>query len=137
VKLTCEKIDIGEKVYFDSGADTIQKRSFELLEQVAGVLKSATYIQKVRVEGHTDDRGKDEYNMELSARRAASVVRFLEERGVTGDRLESQGFGESKPIATNKNEAGRGQNRRVEFMITAQDSRCGEAGAAGAAGTTP
>jgi outer membrane protein OmpA-like peptidoglycan-associated protein len=88
------------------------------------VLTSASYVKKVQVEGHTDDRGNDRYNLELSGRRAASVVRFLVERGIAAERLSSQGFGETKPIASNKNEAGRGQNRRVEFLITEQDSTC-------------
>jgi outer membrane protein OmpA-like peptidoglycan-associated protein len=124
VKLTCDKIDIADRVYFDTGSDRIQPRSFGLLEQVASVLKSASYVKGMRVEGHTDDRGKDASNLELSARRAASVMRFLGEHGVAAERLTSEGFGETKPIASNKTNAGRGENRRVEFVITEQDSRC-------------
>jgi outer membrane protein OmpA-like peptidoglycan-associated protein len=124
VKLTCDKIDIADRVYFDTGSDRIQPRSFGLLEQVASVLKSASYVKGMRIEGHTDDRGKDTANLELSARRAASVMRFLVEHGVAAERLTSEGFGETNPIASNKTTAGRGQNRRVEFLITEQDSRC-------------
>jgi len=127
VKLTCDKIHIADRVYFDTGSDRIQARSFGLLEQVASVLKTASYVKKIRVEGHTDDRGKDSANLELSARRAASVLRFLVEHGVAEERLASEGFGETVPIASNKTAKGRGENRRVEFMILEQDSTCGKA----------
>jgi outer membrane protein OmpA-like peptidoglycan-associated protein len=122
VKLTCEKIEIAESVYFDTASDRIQARSFGLLEQVASVLKSASYVKQIRIEGHTDDRGKDKFNLDLSIRRASSVLRFLSERGIAADRLTSEGFGEARPVETNKTRDGRAANRRVEFMITAQDA---------------
>jgi outer membrane protein OmpA-like peptidoglycan-associated protein len=117
VKLTCEKIEIKDSVYFDSGSDRIQERSFTLLNQVAGVLQQATQIKRLRVEGHTDDRGKDAMNLQLSQRRAASVMAYLLERGVADNRLTSEGYGETKPISDNKTAAGRSQNRRVEFVV--------------------
>jgi outer membrane protein OmpA-like peptidoglycan-associated protein len=116
VKLTCERIEIKDSVYFDSGSDHIQERSFTLLNQVAGVLQAAAQIKRLRVEGHTDDRGKDAYNLDLSQRRAAAVMRYLLERGVADTRLTSEGYGETRPIADNKTAAGRSQNRRVEFV---------------------
>jgi outer membrane protein OmpA-like peptidoglycan-associated protein len=88
-----------------------------LLNQVAALLQSATQIKRLRVEGHTDDRGKDAYNLELSKRRAASVVRYLLEQGVADNRLTSEGYGETRPISDNKTAAGRSQNRRVEFVV--------------------
>jgi outer membrane protein OmpA-like peptidoglycan-associated protein len=117
VKVTCEKIEITDSVYFDTGSDHIQERSFTLLNQVGAVLQSATQIKRLRVEGHTDDRGKDAYNLELSKRRAASVMRYLLEQGVADNRLTSEGYGETRPIADNKTGAGRSQNRRVEFVV--------------------
>jgi outer membrane protein OmpA-like peptidoglycan-associated protein len=117
VKLTCERIEIRDSVYFETGSDRIQERSFTLLNQVAGVLQSATRIKRLRVEGHTDDRGKDAYNLELSKRRAASVMRYLLEQGVADNRLTSEGYGETRPISDNKTAAGRSQNRRVEFVV--------------------
>jgi len=124
VKLTCDKIAISDRVYFDTGKDTIQVRSFALLEQVASVLQSASYVKKLRVEGHTDDRGDADANFDLSTRRAAAVVRFLVEHGVAAERLSSEGFGETRPIANNRRSAGRSQNRRVEFVIAEQDAAC-------------
>jgi outer membrane protein OmpA-like peptidoglycan-associated protein len=124
VKVTCEKIDLQDKVFFDTGSDRIQARSFELLDQVAEVLHAAKHIQKMRIEGHTDDRGNDEKNLDLSKRRAASVVRYLVDKGIDESRLDSEGYGESKPLTTNKTSAGRADNRRVEFIIVEQDSSC-------------
>ena len=122
VKLTCERIEIKESVYFDTGSDHIQERSFTLLNQVAALLQQAPQIKKVRVEGHTDDRGRDETNLSLSQRRSASVLQYLVEHGVSNERLSSEGFGEARPIADNKTAAGRSQNRRVEFVVVEGDA---------------
>jgi outer membrane protein OmpA-like peptidoglycan-associated protein len=124
VKLGCDKIEIGESVYFDTGKDTIQARSFELLDQVANVLAGATHVRKVLIAGHTDDRGNDKKNLELSRRRAASVVRYLSAHEIDPARLSSEGFGETLPIADNKTAEGRAQNRRVEFQIVEQGGEC-------------
>jgi outer membrane protein OmpA-like peptidoglycan-associated protein len=121
VKLTCEKIEIKDSVYFDTGKDHIQERSFTLLNQVAAVLQQASQIKRLRVEGHTDDRGKAAYNLDLSQRRAAAVLRYLVERGISEERLVSEGYGKTKPIADNKTAAGRSQNRRVEFVVIESD----------------
>jgi len=69
------------------------------------------------IEGHTDDRGRDAYNLNLSNERAASVRNYLTGKGISSSRLESQGFGEARPIASNKTAAGRQENRRVELSI--------------------
>ncbi|MFT4703981.1 MAG: outer membrane protein OmpA-like peptidoglycan-associated protein [Bradymonadia bacterium] len=127
VVLTCEQIEIQEAVFFETSSDVIQSRSFELLDQVAGVLSSVSYIRLIEIAGYTDDRGADDFNLELSEGRAASVMHYLSERGVTASRLRSVGFGEADPIADNGSSAGRAENRRVEFRIIEQDSNCGTA----------
>jgi outer membrane protein OmpA-like peptidoglycan-associated protein len=124
VKLTCERIEIKEAVYFDTGSDVIQSRSFTLLDQMAALLQQAKHVKRVRVEGHTDNRGKPEYNLELSKRRAASVLRYLAEHGVEAERLASEGYGLGKPIADNNTDQGRATNRRVEFIVVEQSSDC-------------
>jgi large repetitive protein len=126
VKLTCDKIEIKDSVFFDTNSDRIQERSFKLLDEVVTVLEAATYITKLRVEGHTDSVGNDKKNLDLSKRRAASVRTYLVEHGVDAARLESDGFGESKAVADNKAAEGRAQNRRVDFMILEQSSACTE-----------
>jgi outer membrane protein OmpA-like peptidoglycan-associated protein len=118
VIVTRESIDILQKVYFDTGKATIQKRSFALLDQVAGVVKDKTWIKKVRIEGHTDDQGDNAKNQQLSQARAESVRDYLVKAGVDAARLEAIGFGEDQPVATNKTSAGRAENRRVVFKVT-------------------
>lgn len=73
----------------------------------------------INIYGHTDSKGTDEYNLSLSDRRAASVKNYLISKGVAGSRLFPMGMGEKEPVATNDTDAGRAQNRRVEFAITA------------------
>ncbi len=123
VRITETKIEILEKVFFDSGKAKIKSRSFGLLNQVAAVLKAYPKMTKIRVEGHTDDRGNDAFNLKLSQKRAESVVTYLSEQGVAVGRLVATGFGETKPIEDNKTYAGRGANRRVEFNIIEVDGK--------------
>jgi outer membrane protein OmpA-like peptidoglycan-associated protein len=124
VRLSCDEIAIGESVFFNTDSDVIQERSYELLRQVARALNGAPYLQRVQVEGHTDSRGSDAYNLDLSGRRAASVVRFLIDAGVESARLTSVGFGETMPIDDNATEQGRARNRRVVFTVIERDARC-------------
>ena len=123
VRITETKIEILEKVFFDTGKAKIKSRSFGLLDQVAAVLKAYPKMTKIRVEGHTDDRGNDASNLKLSQRRAESVVAYLVGKGVAAERLVATGFGEAKPIASNKSNAGRSSNRRVEFNIIEVDGK--------------
>lgn len=120
VVVTKEKINLAETVYFDSGKASIQRRSFSLLDQVALVMKAHPEVKKVMIEGHTDSQGNDAFNLDLSKRRAASVMRYLVEHGVAVERLTSEGYGELAPIADNKTKKGREQNRRVELKILEQ-----------------
>ncbi|NOJ92667.1 OmpA family protein [Corallococcus coralloides] len=112
-----ERIFIMEKVYFATNKDVILPRSFPILKQVAAVLRANPQVELLRIEGHTDSQGNDAANLDLSKRRAASVKTFLVNEGIAAERLDSEGFGESKPVDTNKTAAGRENNRRVEFNI--------------------
>ncbi len=102
---------------FASGKSIIQPRSLPLLDQVARVLREHPEIERVRVEGHTDDRGKAEANRALSQARAEAVRDYLVKQGVEGGRLEAKGFGPDRPVTSNKTAQGRATNRRVEFVI--------------------
>ncbi|HEY1099022.1 MAG TPA: OmpA family protein [Myxococcota bacterium] len=117
VTLTKEKIVILDKVFFDTGKATIQKKSHFLLDQVATIVRSHQEIAKVRVEGHTDDVGADDKNLTLSQERAAAVREYLIGKGIDAARLESVGYGETKPAAEGTSASAREQNRRVEFVI--------------------
>lgn len=111
------KIDIAEKIYFDSGKSTILPKSYAVLDNIAQLLTNQDQINLVRVEGHTDNVGQPERNKTLSQERADSVVRYLTDKKVAASRLTAQGFGQEKPIASNKTASGRSTNRRVEFII--------------------
>ncbi|WP_415835342.1 outer membrane exchange protein TraB, partial [Corallococcus soli] len=111
------KIVILEQVNFATDQDVILSESFPVLEEVARVMEVNPKLDRILIEGHTDSRASDSYNLELSKRRAASVKRFLIESGVAVERVCSQGFGRSKPVADNASEEGMALNRRVEFTI--------------------
>jgi outer membrane protein OmpA-like peptidoglycan-associated protein len=123
VVITKEKIEILEMVYFDVNKATIQQRSFNLLDQVASVLKNNGQITKIRVEGHTDSDGGDAANLSLSQRRTESVKKYLTDRGIDGARLVPVGFGETKPKVPNTSKANKEKNRRVEFAIVELDGK--------------
>ena len=117
VRVTTERIEIFDMVYFDSGKSTIQKRSLNILNQVRSVLRANPRITLIQIEGHTDNRGSAESNVALSQQRAEAVMNYLIEKGIEKNRLKSKGFGASRPIANNIDRAGQAKNRRVEFFI--------------------
>lgn len=117
VAVSKQSIQLREKIHFAFGKARIQRRSFPLLDQVAATLKAHPEIKKLRIEGHTDSKGSARYNQLLSQRRAQAVVNYLVGKGIARERLVAKGFGESRPIATNKTNRGRARNRRVEMII--------------------
>ena len=119
IVVTQEKIELRQKIFFDTNKATIQPRSYGLLDEIASVLR-ARPTMTVRIEGHTDSRGSKAHNQKLSAARAGSVRQHLVGLGIDPSRMDAQGYGPDQPIETNKTAAGREKNRRVEFMITQQ-----------------
>jgi OOP family OmpA-OmpF porin len=119
IVVTQEKIELKQKIFFDTNKATIQPRSFTLLDEIAQVMRSRPTMT-VRIEGHTDSRGKRAHNMQLSQARAESVRQHLVGLGIDPSRMQAQGYGPDQPIETNKTAAGREKNRRVEFFITQQ-----------------
>lgn len=117
VVVTAKQIFIAEMVFFQTGKDRILPRSYGILQAVAKTILGDPSIRKVRIEGHTDNVGSAESNMDLSRRRAESVMKFLVKSGVPAGRLVAEGFGVTKPIADNATAAGRERNRRVAFMV--------------------
>ena len=86
------------------------------LAKLSKILKENN-SKKIRVDGHTDATGTEEYNVWLSDKRAASVKKFLEDNGISASRISIKGHGPSKPVADNKTPEGRQKNRRVEVVI--------------------
>jgi outer membrane protein OmpA-like peptidoglycan-associated protein len=110
-------IVISDRVEFATGSDRILPSSEPVLHAVLAILDSTEDVARVRIEGHTDDRGRDQANIALSRARAASVRRWLEERGIPAEQMEAWGCGELHPLATGTSTAARQTNRRVEFFV--------------------
>ncbi|HUS31272.1 MAG TPA: OmpA family protein [Kofleriaceae bacterium] len=115
VKITESKLEVYEATFFATNRSAIQKRSFKMLNNVAEVIKNHPEI-KISIEGHTDDRGSNKFNLKLSQSRADAVLKYFVKRGVEPAQLTAIGYGEEQPIADNKTSKGRAANRRVEFM---------------------
>lgn len=102
------------KVYFDTAKWNITRQAEQDLQDALRILKAYPEM-RVMIEGHTDSRGDDSYNRELSIKRAISVRSWLITQGIAGSRLETIGFGETRPVDTNDTSDGRANNRRIEF----------------------
>jgi outer membrane protein OmpA-like peptidoglycan-associated protein len=118
VQVTEDDIKILQRVEFATNSDKIQgATSFAVLNAVASVLNIHKEIFLVEIAGHTDNVGKTEENRALSQKRAEAVVKYLIDKGIDKARLQAKGYGPDKPVADNKQTAGRQKNRRVEFNI--------------------
>lgn len=116
VEITSNQIVIKQRINFATGKDTILPDSFVVLDDVAQVMKDYPKI-KVEIGGHTDNVGDDNGNQKLSKNRADSVFEYLLAKGITAQRMVTIGYGETRPIDTNRTDEGRNNNRRVEFVI--------------------
>ncbi len=131
IKITKGKLELLDKIYFETDKDEIKAISFPLLDAIAATLNGNPQINLIEIQGHADERGDDAHNLDLTERRSASVRRALEERNVVPSRMKNHGYGETKPICTQHNEDCWSQNRRVEFIIL---KRADEAGLTGGEG---
>jgi outer membrane protein OmpA-like peptidoglycan-associated protein len=112
-------LTLGEVLFDTEGAEL--KEGAEISMDRLAEFMNANPERRLLVEGHTDSRGTDEFNKELSAERADAVTEALVERGVLSERLRSVGLGESYPVASNDTPAGMQQNRRVEIVVSNPD----------------
>jgi OOP family OmpA-OmpF porin len=111
-----------EPIQFEYNSAVIRRDSFYILDAVVATMNGNPDIALIEVQGHTDERGDDAYNLDLSVRRAAAVVSYLVGHGVAAKRLTSQGYGETQPIARGHTEAAWKQNRRVAFLLIKSDN---------------
>ncbi len=103
-------------IQFESGSDIIRKTSYPVLDEVVKVMiENPDY--DLEINGHTDNQGDEDKNLQLSERRANAVKKYLADKGVEENRMIAKGYGESKPIADNNTTEGRSKNRRVEFKV--------------------
>ncbi len=114
------EVQLLKPIQFEFAKATIKPVSYPILNEVVTLMKARPNI-RIGVYGHTDNKGSHALNMKLSAARAHSVMEYLIHHGISSSRLESQGFGPDKPIASNATAAGRAKNRRVEFKILNED----------------
>lgn len=106
-------------IQFETGKDVILKTSFPILDQVVKVMKENPSYN-LEINGHTDNVGNAQKNMELSNKRAIAVQNYMISKGVEASRMKAQGFGDTMPIADNKTALGKSKNRRVEFKVVFQ-----------------
>lgn len=111
------EVRLRRQVHFGNDSAELLPDSMSLLEEIADVLKSRAEIQKIEVQGHTDDTGSPLYNERLSQSRAQAVVDALIRLGVDPLRLSAKGYGQDKPLLPNSSEPNRARNRRVQLMI--------------------
>jgi OmpA-OmpF porin, OOP family len=118
------RIYINGKIVFDTDKATIRSGTSEkVLQTLLQFITEHPEVTMVRIEGHTDDRGSDEHNMELSARRSLTVCDWLVDHGVDYTRLLAVGFGKTRPIAPNNRSDGMQENRRTEFHVAEVNGR--------------
>ena len=108
---------IGSKIFFENASDNLKVGSLVQLDELSAILNRYEGANLV-IEGHADSNGSDAYNLNLSQKRTESVKKYLASKGVSESRLTAVGYGESKPIASNKTSLGRAKNRRVELKTS-------------------
>jgi OmpA-OmpF porin, OOP family len=117
------QILIEGKVVFDTGKATIRPESEKVLKTLLQFLNEHPEVTRLRIEGHTDSRAGDDVNQELSAKRSLAVCNWLVDNKIDHTRLIAVGFGESRPLGPNEQEAGRSDNRRTEFHVAEVQGR--------------
>jgi outer membrane protein OmpA-like peptidoglycan-associated protein len=122
VRVTPQRLEIGEKVQFETGKAAIVAGTTAILDDVAETMKQHPEVEHVVVEGHTDAQGSEAYNEKLSQGRADAVRGYLVGKGVEPERLEAKGYGSSRPVADNDTAEGRETNRRVDFVVVSPPS---------------
>lgn len=105
-----------ENIFFDFDKTTLKSESFVELDKVVAFLNDNPSVE-IEIAGHTDSKGSDEYNLNLSQGRAQAVVNYLIEQGISEFRLVARGYGETVPLESNETDEGRAYNRRVEFTV--------------------
>jgi outer membrane protein OmpA-like peptidoglycan-associated protein len=114
------KTVIINNIYFNFDKSSLKEASFPELGRLTDLLNQNPGIT-IEISGHTDDKGSDDYNLALSEGRAESVMGYLLDQGIVGERMKAKGYGEAKPISSNVSEIGSAENRRVEFTILSVD----------------
>lgn len=111
------RVTLAEGILFDTNQSELKPEAQRVLNELKGSLLDRQSFSALRVEGHTDDRGTDAHNLDLSERRAGAVASWLKARGVAGAKISARGFGKARPSVPNLDDASRAKNRRVEILV--------------------
>ncbi len=117
VVVAADRIELREPIYFDTAKATIKPQSQPLLDEVARALADNAWIERLEVGVHSDERGADTYNVHVTSDRADAVAAYLVAHGVAPERVQAHGYGETKPLCREHNEACWARNRRVELVV--------------------
>ena len=114
-------IILSDKILFDSGKAELKSSAYPVLDKIAKLIRSDAPGKNIGVAGHTDNvpitHSAWKSNWELSTARSTNVLHYLEDKGISPDKLSATGYGEHRPVASNATASGRAKNRRVEIMI--------------------
>ena len=119
-------VEFNDNILFGFDSTELSSAAKENLVKLADILQKYPDTD-ITIQGHTDNSGSEEYNQDLSERRAIAVANYVAEQGIEGPRMTIIGFGEEEPKYSNDSSVGRSQNRRVEFLITANEEMVAEA----------
>lgn len=114
--------DLGNVIHFDYDQDLVKPEDRPILDRKAEIMRANPSL-RIRISGHADDRGSDEYNLVLGNKRALSARQYLVGKGIDAGRIDVTSFGEERPVDASENEAAWAQNRRAEFEIIAGGER--------------
>jgi OmpA-OmpF porin, OOP family len=120
VELTKDQIKVKGTIHFKKNGASLDPNSMQILDEVIDLIARNPQIKRIRVEGHTDNTGNAEANLQLSKDRAKSVMDYLVAHGVSANRLDAEGYGMTKPLVPNIGARNKAKNRRVEFKILEQ-----------------
>ena len=116
------KAELGNVIHFDYDQDAIKPEDRPVLDAKADIMKANPAL-RIRITGHADDRGSDEYNLVLGNKRALAAKRYLENKGIDGSRIDVSSLGEERPVDAAATETAWAKNRRDEFGILAGGDR--------------
>ena len=117
VTIAGNKITLRAPIYFEATKPVLKSESLPLLDQLAATLVADKKIALVEIQGHTDSRGNDEWNLQISEKRAKAIESYLVSKGVDAKRLRAKGYGETKPLDKHANAKAWAKNRRIDFVI--------------------
>jgi OmpA-OmpF porin, OOP family len=123
VVVHADRLELKEPIAFDAGKATLKAQSHALVDEVAQALAGNAWIARLEIGVHSDERGADTYNLRMSDERAAAIKTYLVAHGVAPARLVARGYGESRPLCSEHNEACWSRNRRVELLVVSPAPR--------------